>query len=98
MIRAVFSKKDLVTGGGDIPANGPDITVYPNPASDRIFIRAAGYPLLRIRLFDLQGRSVCEQEQECEILDVSALPEGLYILQLTVADGRVVSRKVVIRR
>ena len=42
MIRAVFSKKDLVTGGGDISANGPDITVYPNPASDRILYPRSG--------------------------------------------------------
>jgi hypothetical protein len=98
MIRAVFSKKDLVTGGGDIPANGPDIAVYPNPASDRIFIRTAGYPLQRIRLFDLNGRMVREESGAREEVDVSMLPAGLYFLQLTSANGRSVSRKVVISR
>jgi hypothetical protein len=65
---------------------------YPNPASTRLYAQATS-GLSTIRLLDLQGRVVLEHaiqptpaiQQELELPD--ALPDGLYILELTSRDG-----------
>lgn len=71
--------------------------VYPNPAST---VLKAGFSLsepgqVSLRLYDLQGRELMRADPQrhfpvghhLETLNAAALPEGLYLLQLSV-DGR----------
>jgi hypothetical protein len=96
MIRAVFGRKALATGGNEVPGSLHDVVLFPNPASDRINIRAEGFQLSRIRLMDLHGRVLREESGARDNVDVSACPSGLYFLQLIASDGTVVSRKIVV--
>lgn len=70
------------------------VKVYPNPATERLFVSGLGelqFPLTLV-LHDLQGRRVLEQ-----LLDLDAaqqgitlvqLPAGMYVLQLSNAQGQ----------
>ncbi len=64
------------------------INVYPNPVDERLFVDIKGWEGQKIiRLFDLTGRTILMKtvsEDKLEI-DVSILPKGLYLLD--VSDG-----------
>lgn len=63
--------------------------VYPNPATDRIFIKTAGIsPVKRIIVCDIVGKCVLEdntllQDKDLISLDISLLKTGTYIILLT---------------
>jgi photosystem II stability/assembly factor-like uncharacterized protein len=62
--------------------------IYPNPATDRIFIKTAGNSSLKkIVVFDLEGKCVVEedcklQEKDLIFLDISFLKTGTYMIRL----------------
>jgi len=95
MIRAVFGR-EIITGGEEIPGEKEEVEIYPNPASDRLFIRTGDFRPVRLRMVDLQGRVLLEKSGATDELDVTSLPAGLYFLQLGDGNGRLVTRKVVI--
>ncbi|MCK4678756.1 MAG: carboxypeptidase regulatory-like domain-containing protein, partial [Bacteroidales bacterium] len=89
------------------------LVIYPNPASDRLTVSglqqieatsaSIGSSILRyLSFYDLYGRRVNEviipPEQSVIHIDISDLPEGLYVLQLMLGNGKSVVKKVIIMR
>jgi hypothetical protein len=70
-----------------IPEN---ITVYPNPAADFIYIKAAGP--IQFRLRDAKGGII--RSGLGRSIDVSSLPPGIYLLTLT-DEERTLRKKIV---
>ncbi len=97
MIRAIFGSANIVTGVRDIPGKDKDVELFPNPASDIIHIRTTGLTLSHIRVIDLQGRVLLNENGDHHEIDVTSLPPGMYLMQLSTNDGRYVNRKMVIR-
>jgi hypothetical protein len=67
--------------------NDPVFSVFPNPASDKVFIRFQKQPVsATINIYDLSGRLVMSEEVvsngETSELNISHLTPGLYIVQL----------------
>ena len=62
---------------------GP-IKVYPNPASNSLFIEKEKAGKLRLSVRDIQGRILLEKlsVQLTDQVDISALPPGIYILSM----------------
>ena len=81
------------------------ITIYPNPASAFLTIQAEEPLLLKgsqINILTITGQvvqsltpSVTEQQMN---IDVSSLPSGIYLLQISGKDGYTVTKKVSIQR
>jgi hypothetical protein len=69
------------------------IEIYPNPSSSQITINTTDQ-IQAIRIIDLTGKTVRTVTQNTRKIDVSRLPKGLYVLQLTTANGIVNSRFV----
>ena len=65
----------------------PNIFIYPNPASSEFFIKSE-IPILKILLRDLVGEKLIEvSEGKYNFqLDLSRLPTGMYICELTLAN------------
>lgn len=80
----------------DIPSvNVQDINVFPNPASDNVFVNTQANAL--IALYTMQGEKVMEQiASEGNTLDVSKLPAGNYLLTSSI-DESVSSQVLVIQ-
>jgi hypothetical protein len=97
MIRAVFGSADFATADPEVPAEAMDIKLFPNPASNILHISTTGLTLSHIRMIDLQGRVLLNQEGNHSEIDVTSLPAGMYLVQLITVDGRYVNRKMVIR-
>lgn len=65
------------------------IKVYPNPATDRLYIESS-LPGIQAQLTDLAGRVIIGTTNSKQ-LDMSTLAEGMYLLTLTDKEGKQVS-------
>jgi len=69
-----------------------EINIYPNPASDKLFIDTDDKNLL-LQVFDANGKLIISQKEL--IIDMSFYPEGVYFFTATdVAGNRIVERIV----
>lgn len=87
---------DIITSA-EHPDPGKDLTIYPNPVSDRLYV-AARSEIMSITLFDIYGhliRIVYPDSESCEI-DVKQLTDGLYLLQIETFYGTAI-RKIIKR-
>ena len=89
MIRPMFTTEgyeDLVT---DVRDRRPEnVSVYPNPASSEIHIDLKKEGSAQVVVYDLQGRLVLSQTVMAQgDLNVSQLPEGMYVLRVERSGG-----------
>lgn len=73
------------------------ISVFPNPTSNAINILSEGKKLLALEVSDLLGRRVLSRSTSTAssyTLDLSKLPDNLYILHITFDDGSTKTAKV----
>ncbi|WP_420151007.1 SdrD B-like domain-containing protein [Spirosoma sp.] len=77
------------------------IVSYPNPASDQIFIKnSSGFNIIGAQILDLSGRVVLVEKPSTLAagIEVKSLPEGLYILSISLENGNTERQKVYIKR
>lgn len=71
------------------------LSIYPNPAKDVININT-GFQNFGVSVFNITGQLVFNQQQ-CRTIDVSALPRGVYVIQLRdLNSASTITRKVVL--
>jgi hypothetical protein len=61
------------------------ISVYPNPFSDRITINTGDFTGLKLQVFDLQGKILIEKtiEKSNKQIDFSAFGQGFYLIKVS---------------
>lgn len=73
----------------------PEVSVYPIPASTTLHIEGVSDGI-SIALYDLTGRKVMQRSFTDEI-PVSQLQGGLYFLNITTIDGKVITQKIIVQ-
>jgi hypothetical protein len=73
--------------------NQLDISIYPNPSSDTVYIDV-NYSQLKVVVYDILGKQVMNKSITNNI-DISQLEKGVYILQLS--DGAKVTTQRIIK-
>jgi hypothetical protein len=96
MIRAVFGAKDLINGIPEITNSGSDIVLYPNPVSGTLHIRASETRINHISVVDMTGRLVHQQEGNCNTIDVSSIPAGVYQVVISTSEKTQAHRKIIV--
>ena len=71
---------DCATAGVD-DQNQLDISIYPNPTSDIVYIEG-NYTQLKVVVYDILGKQLIK-ESITNHIDISQLEKGVYILQLS---------------
>lgn len=78
-----------------------DLSVYPNPSSDKLFIRDNG-TVKDVVINNLNGNAVYRSSASFEagngLIDVTKLPQGMYIVKVTRKNGLVSTSKVVVNK
>jgi hypothetical protein len=70
----------IVSGINDYVTQG-DITVFPNPFSDKIWIRWTNTsPVVRVSIFSMTGQKVYDNTFDGNAIDAANLMPGMYIL------------------
>lgn len=73
-----------VDPNGIAQAEVSEVRMYPNPAADRVTIDLQNTTANKIRMVDLYGRIVVEQDVDgqMEVIDLSHLANGMYFVQI----------------
>ncbi|MBQ4478906.1 MAG: T9SS type A sorting domain-containing protein [Bacteroidales bacterium] len=73
-----------VDPNGIAQAEVSEVRMYPNPAADRVTIDLQNTTANKIRMVDLYGRIVVEQDVDgqMEMIDLSNLANGMYFVQI----------------
>lgn len=77
-----------------IPKNSSEVTVYPSPAKDKLFIINHKSSLVKVTIFDLQGKQVIRTELVSGPIDMSEISKGIYIVKIIDA-GKIITRKII---
>ncbi len=73
------------------------IKIYPNPISNGlVYIKAKTLGDKNVELFDVNGRSILQTKLKSDILDVSAVKSGFYLLKIS-TEGRSAISKLIIK-
>jgi hypothetical protein len=84
----------IETGIGDEVV--PLVQVYPNPATDQLIIY--GVRDAQVRIFSVDGKQVQFYENfSSNVIDVSALGNGIYILHITTSEGNIIRKKIIVQ-
>jgi len=88
----------LFTASGELFSDEIFIQTFPNPFTERVSVDASRLPVRpeAIRVFNLEGRLVAEQNatQEITEMDLSTLPAGNYLLVVKTSRGQYAQRIV----
>jgi hypothetical protein len=69
------------------------IDVYPNPATDKLYIETKEEDVKEIRLYDVLGKEQLSTTKK--EIDVSTIPNGIYILHAKINEGVLIKKVVV---
>ena len=77
------------------------INLFPNPSTQGAFTVRGLSENSQVRMYDIQGRAVpvtqqVVSEQQVQLLPDSALPKGLYVVQIRQPNGKLWQRKVAV--
>lgn len=73
-----------------------DLSIYPNPVADQLTLNLPQLNYYDIKLTDAQGRFVARFDSNNNSLDVSNLPNGIYLLTISTEGGNS-SRKIIVQ-
>lgn len=74
------------------------ITIYPNPAKDKLNIYLTGYNgISEVVLYDLNGRKIngMRTSDSNSKMDISTLAKGVYYIKIVTVNGEVSNKKIV---
>jgi len=74
--------------------------IYPNPATDKIYIECTNNNAIEISLFDIAGKQVrqpIKTENPKTEIDVRTLHQGIYFVKVNTSEG-VLTKKIVVHR
>ena len=95
--KTVTVTQGFVTGIDDLDVKKIDFSVYPNPANDYLFVKLTdvNVDLLKMNITDLQGKTMISLNKTDlqNDVDISALPQGIYFVQLIDAQTKSISTK-----
>jgi len=92
--RSVRCIKDYPTTQIQNSNNLPDIQIYPNPATNSLNLDCHENQKIIMQIYNLLGQCLMQKNlvDETNIIDISALIKGLYIIRLTDNDWSVESK------
>jgi hypothetical protein len=97
MLRPVLGDSLAAVGVQSFAEEKQNVHVYPNPASDEIFISAEDR-ITKVLITDVLGNTLIEERNPSQKISVSALPNGLYLLRMTNSKGHSSVQKLIISR
>jgi hypothetical protein len=84
---------NFISTGINEQLRSEQVKVFPNPATDKLYVNIASNAKAEISLLDVCGREI-KRTQQKEI-DVKDLNEGIYFVQIKTAEGTAVKKIVV---
>jgi hypothetical protein len=89
---------DCWVGVEQADANTLGVAVYPNPATDWLYLKCDNTSKITLEIFNLSGQKVLQHQHMApkEGIEISHLPPGLYLLRFVDEFGNVATEKLVV--
>ena len=89
---------DCWVGVEQADANKLGVAVYPNPATDWLYLKYDNTRKITLEIFNLSGQRVLQHQHIApkESIEISHLPSGLYLLRFVDEVGNVAMEKLVV--
>ncbi len=68
------------TSNSDLSSVSQDVTIYPNPANNKLNIQT-GIELKTLTIFDLMGHRILQTKSGATQIDISGLAAGFYVIE-----------------
>ena len=75
--------------------NGPELLVYPNPATDIIHLRMQQGEVDQVTLRNVTGQIILEHSGNLSEIDIKGLAQGVYVLAVRATSGNISIRNIV---
>lgn len=90
------------TGGGTLGWNTleNELKIYPNPATDKLFLNYSNQSIKRVEIYNLLGELMqldLESYEKQKALDISSFADGIYILKVQWEDGTTAQQRFIKR-
>lgn len=72
----------------------PELSIYPNPTSDKVFIK--GGKVSSIEMYSADGKKLNVMMNNDGTVNVSHLPKGMYVLQLKLKE-KMITKKIIVK-
>ena len=72
-----------------------EVSFFPNPAEDKIYIKSQDLKDKKVIIYDLNGR-ILKNLKTKEVIDISNLSKGIYVMYLEI-DNRFITKKITIK-
>ena len=82
-----YVKLSYSTLGLSNNTKAPQLTLYPNPVSDQLYISSESQKIENIMIYSLSGAVVKDSSNEVEFIDMSNLATGNYLVRVTTDQG-----------
>ncbi|HYV92870.1 MAG TPA: T9SS type A sorting domain-containing protein [Chitinophagales bacterium] len=86
----------FTTGVTNLSVVNDEIIIFPNPATDEIFIKGFSFfGKTSVSVFDMEGREIISNENyRGETINISSLENGIYLVKIKSAKGPAVNKLV----
>lgn len=74
-----------------------DLTVYPNPFDDRIFVGRGNTGNMRYQVWNMDGKLIQQGAITQGYIDTNTIQNGLFVLEVQSPDGNIVARKQLVK-
>ena len=78
---AVRCMKDIKTSVSESKTQS-NLIAYPNPASNKLYLKIFNSEKFIVRVYDLQGKQVLQKQLDSNFIDISGLSNGLYLVEV----------------
>jgi len=70
------------------------MSLYPNPANEKLYLKNSNYNNATILIFDLQGKKVLDRKVDSESIDISNLNKGIYVIKLVWSENIIITKLI----
>lgn len=72
--------------------NPDEVIFYPNPATEKLYLKNSNYANTIIMIFDLKGKLVLIKQIDSKPVDISNLGKGIYIVKLVGSENVLITK------
>jgi uncharacterized protein (TIGR02145 family) len=69
-----------------------EVIFYPNPATEKLYLKNNNYANSLIMIFDLQGKQVLSMQIDSNPIDISNLEKGVYVVKLVCSENVLITK------
>ncbi|MGM0376664.1 MAG: T9SS type A sorting domain-containing protein [Bacteroidota bacterium] len=85
---------------GEQQAAAHSFQIYPNPASNYLFIELPQGRINEVKIFSLSGKQLLDEKyaQQKVKVNVESLPDGIYLIKINTSDQKSINKKLIIKQ